>query len=221
VSFKTIQDDKTERKDMSHSLLRGLILSNVDVFQQMKKKEIETVGRAYGLTGMQNTKKSDLIGIVQRSIKESSHMSHYQVFDPALSTSTKKGPTVSTADSQPSTSIPQPSTSDPQPSTSDPRPSTSDPQLSTSDPRPSTSDPRPSTSDLQPSTSVLLSQEDDSSSDEDVCGHCHKVGKEGVQWIQCSVCLLWYHRNCAGLRLNRDWGRYKGENVRFLCKQCR
>lgn len=103
VSFNTIMEDKTEKKEMSHSLLRGLIMSDVKALEQMKKKEIEKIGKAYGIIGKQNTKKSVLIDIVKKVILDSSHMPHYEVFQegPSHSKQTNKHPV---SDPQPSTS---------------------------------------------------------------------------------------------------------------------
>ena len=52
-SFKTIMEYKMEKKEMSHSLLRGLIImSDVKALEQIKTKDIEkNIVKAYGIFG--------------------------------------------------------------------------------------------------------------------------------------------------------------------------
>lgn len=47
--------DQTKQKEMSHLLLKGLLMSSESVFKQMKRKEIEKLGKAYGTSGKHNT----------------------------------------------------------------------------------------------------------------------------------------------------------------------
>lgn len=210
LSFKAIVEDKSEGKEMSHSLLRGLILSSVNVLDLMKKKEIEKIGKAYGVNGKQNTKKAALIDIVKRSVIQAAHMPHSEVFEEVLPSSV---------------SVHKKTFSEHKPSTAsalveEPQPSTSSAESPSAEGMTMRTLPTelPETLSLFPHSS---SKESLSSSDDEVCGHCQKVGKEGILWIQCSTCLVWYHRNCAGLRYKKEWDKYQAENVNFSCKQCR
>jgi len=224
VSFQTIADDKSVAKEMSHSLLRGLIMSNISVLEQMKKTEIAKLGRAYGVSANRNIKKAPLIDIVKKSITRASCMPNCEVFEERQGLSKKKhsGEVASMSEPQPSRHAPM---SEPQPSTSavmsEPQPSTS---ALMSEPQPSTSAAQSPTDELpvQKRCSAVQSpsSESHSSSEDEVCGKCQKVGKEGTQWIQCSSCLVWYHRNCTGLRSKTAWKKYQSENVDYFCKQC-
>ena len=81
LTFRTIADDTSEKKENSHSLLRGLLMSNTNVLEPMKKTEIEKIGKAYGISGKQNTKKTVLIEIVKKVVIDSVVMPKYEVFE--------------------------------------------------------------------------------------------------------------------------------------------
>ena len=56
--------------------------------------------------------------------------------------------------------------------------------------------------------------------DEEVeCPQCH-AGEIDQLWIQCYICNVWYHRNCAGLEENGDWALYDNTDNEWSCRLC-
>jgi hypothetical protein len=180
VSFQTLLDDKTSRKEMSHSLLKGMLLSNSDVVAVMNKKQIALICKAYNISIKSADKKCDLAEKVKTAIVNSTCMPNYTVLasEQEASTSATRSETEHAVPVM--TGIQHASTS---------------------------------TAELQPSLSRTSTEEVGGGTEEqpvledsEVCQKCNKIGKDGVEWIQCSSCMKWYHRNCAGLRSKKKMG---------------
>jgi hypothetical protein len=91
LSYDEILKDSTENKKMSHALLQGMILRKVPVLENMTKKQLILLIRAYGSSGQSKLKKEQLVDNLSKLILQSSQMSQVSVFqgsDEIPSTST-------------------------------------------------------------------------------------------------------------------------------------
>jgi hypothetical protein len=194
VSFQTLLDDKTSRKEMSHSLLKGMLLSNSDVVAVMNKKQIALICKAYNISIKSADKKSDLAEKVKTAIVNSTCMPNYTVLasEQEASTSATRSETEHAVPVMTGIQHASTSTAELQPSLS-----------------------RTSTEEVGGGT-----EEQPGLEDSEVCQKCNKIGKDGVEWIQCSSCMKWYHRNCAGLRSKKKWDTFSAEGVDFYCQGC-
>ena len=62
-------------------------------------------------------------------------------------------------------------------------------------------------------------QEEDN--DSDLCSICYKGYIDGEEWVSCDVCLLWYHRQCAGVSDDEWIAMTEDTDVQFSCTFCK
>jgi hypothetical protein len=68
--YETIVQDKTVGKDMSHSLMRGLLLSNSEFISLLNKSQLRKLCVAYCVILKGKTQKSDWIEVLTYAITE-------------------------------------------------------------------------------------------------------------------------------------------------------
>lgn len=197
----------SENKDMSHSLLRGLLLSKTNVFKDMKKADILSLCRAYNVKVPSRTKKSGIVDVLLKAVVNCSDMSN-----PRALIEKESG-------SRPDTAVADAADTEPGPTSTD----TTVDNIADTEPGPTfiettEADAEPSTSAMHSSPEPMDTEEDE---DSDLCKKCNKTGKEGVQWIQCNSCSGWLHRNCAGLRAKKAWVKFSGTGADFFCSECK
>ncbi|KAH3712409.1 hypothetical protein DPMN_072109 [Dreissena polymorpha] len=196
ITFKTITDDNTDRKHMSHSLLQGMLLRKTAILEPMTKPQLLVLCKAYNLPAKTQSKKAESVKVLTEGILNSQCMSKTEVFVPHASTSAQE---------------PVPSTSTMS-------------SCSTHDSgEPTTHTSRGNVSEAIPITSVLelpILDMETVESDEELCKVCHTKGKSNVEWIQCNSCNQWLHRNCAGLRSKAKWNKFQDEGIPFMCTEC-
>ena len=47
-------------------------------------------------------------------------------------------------------------------------------------------------------------------SKEDMCHECNLTESDGVEWIECDICDMWYHRQYVHLR-DDEWDAFQGD----------
>ena len=220
VTLESIRKDASENKTMSHSLLRGLLMSESDVFKDMKKTDILKLCNAYNVKVQSKTKKSEIVSILSNAVVLSSEMVNPGV----LNEETGSSPMVHmSTDTAVGDAESEPISTDTAVGDAEPEPMTTDTAVGDAEPEPMSSD--TAVGDAEQSTSAvrntpeLMDTEDNE--DSDLCKKCNKTGKEGVQWIQCSGCVGWFHRNCAGLRAKKAWIKFSKPGTDFFCSECK
>ena len=206
VTYESIKKDTSVKKEMSYSLMRGLLLGKVDIFKDMKKTEILKLCLAFNLKVSPKTKKSVIIDKLSNAVICSSEMCNPEALceeseSPASQVQTRE------------TSLGQP-----QAASSSDMNETMDAESSASIIGNSEVETQPSTSTTQHLPDPM---ETDEFEDSDLCKKCNKMGKPGVQWIQCNSCSGWLHRNCAGLSAKKAWVKLAKTGSEFFCRECK
>ena len=209
VTFESVQNDKSEKKEMSHSLMRGLILGKLDVLTDMKKNEVLKLCLAYNVKVPSKARKSEVTDKLSQAILSSMEMGNPGALYEEPHTSHREVQTQETSINEPQATGSDVITA----------------MHETTDPEPSVSDIETAVVDAEPSTSAVHdipeSMETDDYADSDLCIKCNKTGKPGVQWIQCSSCSGWLHRNCSGLRAKKAWAKFSKTGSEFFCSECK
>jgi uncharacterized membrane protein len=229
VSFQTIEKDLTEGKEMSHALLKGLVLSKVDVFATFKKPEIQKLLKAYDIKFIRTVSKSDCIKLLQEAVVTCNSMKYPSIIstqDVQQATSSKEPVQESTHNLDEQDSFERTHSSlgritGTENTMNEERPGTSrqEEQLSSMNVPGAVCESTEYVGEhLSDSLDVNLPSENSSDEDDGLCKKCQKRGREGVEWIQCNACLAWIHRNCAGLRSKKKWDHFATAD--FFCKEC-
>lgn len=212
ITFKSIQNDTSENRGMSHSLMHGLLLGKVDFFSDMTKAEILKLGLAYNLKMQSKTKKSELIQQLTQHILGSNKMINSSALGEDEHRPYENVQEAEMTPQPPPTETTEPGVIEPESSEAESHLNLAGSGIAAQE----------SMSDSQLSASANPSTEPmDTDEDSDLCKKCNRRGKPGVHWIQCTSCSSWLHRHCAGLRAKKAWERYSQEGSDFFCSECK